>query len=425
MTAAKHRFWRFCRPLGVLVLLAAVPLGTGCTRKNEFVPPPPPAVTVAKPVVKEVEDYLEFTGTTRAVDTVEVRARVAGYVKSIEFEDGQDVKEGDLLYVIEQEPFQVALASAEANLAKAEAALTLAEANLRRTEPLVKRGAIPEQELDVRRADVATARAELAAAKAAVDQAKLNLDYTEVRAPISGRIGRHLVDVGNLIAAQTTALATVESYQPIHVYFSVSESDVLRLMELQRADASSGDMPPPRELLLGLSEQGGFPYRGQLDYTDLGIDPDTGTQLRRGIFANENRELVPGLFVRVRLMLGKPQPRLLIDERAIAADQRGEYVLTVNDKDLVEYRPVELGMRVEGMRVVDRGIGADDRVVVNGIQRARPGAPVTVDGPGEAHAQATGQSSAAPAVAQDNEESGERQTADARANPMQSAKAGG
>src|SRR5690606_21435118 len=131
-----------------------------------------------------------------------------------------------------------------------------------------------------------------------------------------------------------------------------------------------------------------------------------------GIFANENRELVPGLFVRVRLMLGKPQPRLLIDERAIAADQRGEYVLTVNDKDLVEYRPVELGMRVEGMRVVDRGIGADDRVVVNGIQRARPGAPVTVDGPGEAHAQATGQSSAAPAVAQDNEESGERQTAD-------------
>jgi RND family efflux transporter MFP subunit len=348
----------------------------GCSRANEYVPPPPAAVTVAQPVEREIVHQLEFTGTTRSIEAVDVRARVTGYLQRIAFKDGAEVKAGDLLFVIEPAPFEAALDSAKAALQKADASLGLAQADLARTEPLVKRGALTAQELDVKRADVATALADVASAKAALRQAELDLAYTQVKSPIAGRVSRHMVDVGNLVQPGETVLTRVESYDPIHVYFSVSESDVTEFLRSnsEKARQSLRDNPPA--LFMGLSGEDGFPHEGKLDFTELGVDPQTGTQMRRGEFPNADQKLVPGLFARVRLPIGSPEPALMIPDRAIATDQRGEYVLVVNEKNTVEYRLVKLGMRVAGMRVVSDGLQANEWIVINGLQRARPGAVV-------------------------------------------------
>jgi RND family efflux transporter MFP subunit len=359
--------------IGSAVVAAAV---VGCAKPNEYVQPPPPAVTVAKPVEREIVHQLEFTGSTRATEAVDVRARVNGYLQKIEFEDGADVKAGDVLFVIEPEPFEAALDSAKAALQKAQATLALANADLARTEPLVKRGASTEQELDVKRADVATAKADVASAKAALRRADLDVSYTQVKSPISGRVSRHLVDIGNLVQAETTVLTRVEAFDPIHAYFAISESDVLELMASNPGTGAASLKENPPELYMGLSGEEGFPHKGRLDFAEVGIDPQSGTQMRRGIFPNSDKSLVPGMFVRLRLPVGNPSPGLMVPDRAIATDQRGEYVLVVNDKDTIEYRPVKLGMRVVDMRVVNEGVTADDWIVVNGLQRARPGAPV-------------------------------------------------
>lgn len=357
-----------------IALASLLLIGGGCTRSNEYIAPPPPEVAVAQPVTEDVTDYMEFTGTTRALDAVDLRARVSGYLQSIEFEDGAYVEKGQLLFVIEPEWYEVALASEKAKLRKAEAALKLADAEVERTRPLVKRGALAEAELDVKIADRASADAEVAEAEAAVAQAELNLRYTRITAPISGRIARHMVDVGNLVQVQTTMLTTIESIEPIHVYFNVGENDVLQFMEHGAPREASSKQAPP--LYVGFSEAGGFPFEGRLDYTELGVDPETGTQQRRGVFPNKDRSLLPGLFVRVRIPLGKPEPQLMVSERAIGADQRGQFVLVVDAKNVVERRPVELGVAHNGNRVVKKGLSAGEWIVVNGLQRARPGAPV-------------------------------------------------
>ena len=347
----------------------------GCAKPNAYVAPPPPTVTVAPPVEREITRQLEFTGATRSIEAVDVRARVTGYLQSIEFVDGAQVNAGDVLFVIEPAPYEAALASAEANLQKADATLALARADLARAERL-PRGTITEQELDVKRANVATAAADLASANAALRRANLDLSYTQVKAPISGRVSRHLVDVGNLVQPGETILTRVESMDPIHVYFAVSEADVL---EFSRASSQS-TMEAIREsqpkIYLGLGGEEGFPHEGTLDFAELGVDPETGTQLRRGVFPNPDGKLLPGLFARVRLPIGAPEPGLMVPDRAIATDQRGEYVLVVNDKQSVEYRPVKLGMRIKQMREVLSGVSVTDLVIVNGIQRARPGAQV-------------------------------------------------
>lgn len=357
----------------LLLLLTVV----GCSEPNQYVAPPPPEVTVAYPLTEEVSDFIEFTGTTQAIYTVNLRARVNGYLQSINFTDGATVEKGDLLFVIEPEPFEAELASAQANLQKAEAALKLAEAEVKRTTPLVQRGALPQQELDIKIADQATAEANVAAAKASLRQAELNLSYTKIVAPISGRIGRRMVDVGNLVQSEQTELTTIQSFDPIYAYFTVSESDVLRLLELQGNTDSSNLQENQTPIALALGQEEGFPHLGMLDFSDLGVDPATGTQLRRAVFANEDHSLLPGLFVRLRLQVGAPTPQLLVAERAIATDQRGEYLLVVNKEDVVEYRPVDLGINVQGYRVVKDGVSAGERVVINGLQRARPGAKVT------------------------------------------------
>jgi RND family efflux transporter MFP subunit len=349
----------------------------GCGPRNEFISPPPPEVTVALPLERDLAETMEFTGTTRATASVELRARVNGYLERIAFEDGAIVKEGDLLFVIQQAPFKADRDAAEAQLQKAKAELQLADANLARSEKLFEQKAITEQQFDIQKAERAKAAAEVASAEAALKQAQLNLGFTEVKAPFAGKMGRHLVDRGNIVQAEQTILAKIETIDPIYAYFYVSERDLLQFMELRRAGVIPDPEVEPPTLRLGLANEPDFPHIGKLDYLEWGVDPGTGTLLRRGTFPNTGYSMISGMFVRIRAELGKPQKRLLVEERAIGTDQRGDYVLVVNDQNIVEHRPVKLGMASGGMRVIDEGIGSNDWVIVNGLQRARPAAPVT------------------------------------------------
>lgn len=348
----------------------------GCGSKNEFVAPPPPLVTVAQPVEKPVADSIAFVARTEATATVDLRARVNGYLEQIRFEDGANVNKGDVLFVIRQEPFQVALDAAQAELQRAEAELELAETELRRIAPLVPRQAVTQAEYDKQAALVKTSAANVALAKTVVRRAEIDLGYTEVKAPISGRIGRHLIDIGNLVQEEVTPLAIIQSIDPIYAYFDLNELDLLRFMEMLRKHELPDPGVTPPVLYLGLANEQGFPHEGRLDFRALGVDPATGTTQRRGIFPNPNGQLVPGLFARIFAPIGQPVPRLLIEDRAIGTDQRGEFVLVVNDKNEVEYRPVRLGITDGPLRVIEEGISPQDWVIVNGIQRARPGIEV-------------------------------------------------
>jgi RND family efflux transporter MFP subunit len=392
--------WRAGILAVALSALAVGCLAVGCAPKNAFVPPPPPQVTVAKPVQRDVADSMTFTGWTQATATVDLRSRVNGYLERVEFKDGAMVQEGDLLFVIEQEPFNTAMAAAQAELQKAKAALQLGESEFARTKQLVARQASTQAELDVSAAQLETAKANVAAAEATVRKAKLDLQYTEIRAPLSGQIGMHLVDPGNLVQAEQTLLAKIEAIDPIYAYFSVGESDLLKIMELsrQRGKGVEEVQEHPPKLYLGLADEEDFPRQGHFDFSERRIDRQTGTALRRGVFDNKDRQLIPGLFVRIRAPLGEPQPRLLVEERAVSADQRGDYLLVVNDKNEVEYRPVKLGLTTEGMRVVENGVTADDLIVVNGLQRARPGIKVDPQVEGAAPVTATAAATTAAAA---------------------------
>jgi RND family efflux transporter MFP subunit len=356
---------------------------TGCGKRNQLQKPPPPTVTIAQPLIKDVVEWAEFTANTKATATVELRCRVKGYLQKIAFVDGALVKKGDLLFVIEKAPFIAAVEAADANLAKSTAELQLAEANLKRTSQLVEQQAVSRQQMDEYNSQVAIAQANERASRANVTQANLDLSYTEIHSPIDGRIGRTLIDAGNLVLPDSTLLAVVETIDPIHAYFSVSERDMLRFMKMRRDHTLPDPEEKPPVIYLGLPDSDDFPFQGKLDYLEFGIDPATGTTQRRSIFENKSLQLVPGMFVRVRGSLGAPQPRVLVEERAISSDQRGEFVLVVDDKNIVQYRPVKLGTKVEGRRVVMEGVEKDDWVIVNGLQRARPQAVVNPTKQGE------------------------------------------
>ncbi|WP_197525333.1 efflux RND transporter periplasmic adaptor subunit [Pseudobythopirellula maris] len=384
--------------------------GSGCA-KNEYAPPPPPEVTVATPVEKTLRRTLSFTGTTSPIERVEIRARVSGFVDRADFVDGSDVKAGDLLYVIDPRPFEAKVRQAEASQQLAEARLESAnaevvrarseannaEAQLARGERAAQGGAVTEGELDDLRtardaafaaghaaqAMVASAEAEIAAAKAQVEQTRLDLGYTQVVTPIDGRVGESLVDVGNLVGtSEPTHLTTVVRYDPIYAYFTISEAQLLKWIgDKQAGDAvdnparqATGNFP----LQLSLGNEEGYPHDGVLDYADLSVDQSSGTFLVRGRFENPERTIPPGAFVRIRAEL-EEKPAMLVDERAVGRDQGGAYVLVVVEQDgkqVVDRRNVTLGESHEGMQVIETGLQPSERVVVNGLQRARPGAVV-------------------------------------------------
>ncbi len=377
-----------------LVVLLALPL-SGCNRRNEFVMPPPSEVTVSKPVQKAVTDYAEYSGTLEAVESVEIRARVEGYLESFRFKPGARVKQGDLLFVIDPKPYQAKLDEAKAALAQRQAEFKHAEASVQRKELALKSNAISEIEVIQARADFDVAKASIQAAAATVQTSELNLSYTRVQAPISGRISRNMVDVGNLVgASERTLLATIVNDDPVYAYFNVNERDLLLYQQNHGAQQESPTNRNGRtRVFLGLSNEQDYPFEGRVDYMDNRLDRSTGIIQVRGVFPNSDHRLWPGLFARIRVPTGDRSDALLVPEAAIGTDQRGEYVLAVNAQDVVEYRPVATGALVGDLRVIESGVTPQDRIIVNGLQRARPGLPVK---PAEASAAPAPQPGASP-----------------------------
>jgi RND family efflux transporter MFP subunit len=359
----------------------------GCGQKNEYAPPPPLKVTVAQPLVEEVTDYLEFTGTTEAMAHVEVRARVKGLLESMQFTPGAEVQAGDLLFVIDPREYQAELDAAQAELASAEAQLKRAGIELGRAQRLYKKKAGSESDVVKWQGEAEVAKAAILRARAQIEAAQLNLGYTQVTAPIEGRVSRDLVDPGNLVGyGEPTLLATVTDDNPLYAYFNLNERDLLMVMRLSKARHQDGgtdpDEVPLKEakipVFLGLADEDGYPHQGIIDYADSTVDPDTGTLQLRGVFANEGRPraLLPGLFTRLRMPIRQRQGALLVSERAIGADQGGQYLLVVGSENVVEKRPIVKGQVIDGLVVIDEGLKPGEWVVVMGVQRARSGAKV-------------------------------------------------
>ncbi len=391
---------------GICGLSLAVGLAaslTACQQQaNEYVPPPPPPVTVAMPVQREVTDYLEYTGATRAAQTVEIRARVSGFLESMHFEPGATVNAGDLLFVIDPRPYEARVAAAEAEVANGKALLAKAESDFQRKALAIKKGAVTEADLVASRAERDAAEAGVRAAEASLLQAQLDLAYTQVTAPISGRLGRNRVDVGNLVGqSEPTLLTNITQYDPMYAYFNMNERDLLRMLAIHRSRVEQGDVSvdqPLREakipLFLGDASAQGYPHQGWMDFAESAVDPTTGTIELRAVFDNTGQPpmLYPGLFVRLKLPVAERESALLVSERAVGADPAGRYLLVVGADDVVEQRPVQLGQLHDGLRVILKGLEPGERVVVNGLQRARPGAkvaPTEAPMPGSEDAKAT------------------------------------
>jgi RND family efflux transporter MFP subunit len=367
----------FCLQLkrATILLLTVLISGvfSGCGEKNEYVEPPGPEVTVSKPLVQNVTDYLEFTGSTKAIEEIEIRARVKGFLESVHFEDGDFIKEGQLLFIIDPKAYKAAVESARGRLGKA-------QKEYQRNLTLFKQNAASEANVVKWKSEVEESKAAVVSAQAALDRAKLDLGYCTIHSPISGRISRKQVDVGNLVgASENTLLTTVRKATPIYVYFSINERDLLQLMKKAREEGITSDKPDKIPLELALPNETGYPHKGHLDFVDSTVDPNTGTMELRGVFPNDGPPyvLLAGLFVRVRLPIAERENALLVTERALGLDQGGRFVLVVNNENKVEQRYVKIGALRDGMRVIEDGLKAEDSVVVKGIQRAIPGAKVT------------------------------------------------
>ena len=328
----------------------------------------PPEVTVAQVLVRPVSDSNEFTGRLQAVDTIQLRPRVSGYVDSVHFTEGAMVKKGQLLFRIDPRPYQAEVDRLQANLNQARSELSLADANAARGQKLLEQHAISREEGDRLTTAAQSAKAQLASTGAALEAAKLNLGFTEVRAPIDGRVSNALVTPGNLVTSNDV-LTSVVSVNPVYAYFDVDEHSYLKLEQLRR---ERGVAP---KVAMALSNEQGFPHAGRIDFVDNQLRPGSGTIRLRAVFDNADGNYTPGLYVRVQLRSDTQQPRALIDDRAVATDLGNKYVLVLKDRK-VEYRRIVTGPLLDGLRVVEEGLGKDDVVVVNGLQHVRPGAEV-------------------------------------------------
>lgn len=362
-----------------LVELSVAMSLVGCAPPNQYIPPKPPTVTVAKPVIQTVVSYMDETGTTEAVERVEIRARVRGFLDEVLFQDGQDVEAGQKLYSIQPQEYLAGVAAAKANLESMKVALALAETELRRQEGLLTTKAISQSEYDQVKAERDAAQAARDAANASLQQAELNLSYCSVSTPIAGRVERTLVKRGNLVGEnEATLLTTVVAYDPIYVHFSINERALLEATQRRQAEgrARVQDVTHVRAFV-GRATDPGFPFAGNLDYLDLGVDESSGTFRIRAVFANPELELIPGLFVRIRIPTGTIENAVLIPQRCLAADQSGRYVLILGTNQLVERRLVEVGSKHGELVVISSGLTGDETVIIDGIQRARPGGQVT------------------------------------------------
>lgn len=343
--------------------------------------PPPPTVTVSAPLQKDIVEWDEFTGQFAAVDYVEIRARVSGYLTEIHFTDGDIVKQGDLLFVIDPRPFEIARDSAQAQIAQAQARLDLANAQLQRTTELRRSDFAAQSTLDERRAEMRGASAAVDTAHAALHSAELDLEFTHITAPVTGRISQHQVSIGNLVnggsGGTSTLLTTIVSLDPIHFIFDMSEADYLAY---QRAVAR-GALPSTRESSLlaevRLTDEKTWTRQGILDFVDNSVDRSAGTIRARAVFANADFFITPGQFGRLRLPGSERYTAILIPDSAVVTDQSRKIVMTLKNDDTVEPRLIRPGPIVDGLRVIREGLGPKDRIIINGLVRARPGAKVT------------------------------------------------
>lgn len=368
--------WR--RVTVVLMTIGMITAAVGCNDKTSSPPAASPTVIVTKPVTQTVTDSLDFTGNTAPIDSVTLVARVEGYLEKVHFTDGTRVKKDDLLFTIQQDQYKAQLQQAEAQVAAQQAALWHAKTELARYTGLLKEDAATQTEVDRWQYERDSSAAALLSAQAQVELAKLNLSYTLVRAPFDGRIGRHLVNPGNVVGStgQRTSLAEIEQIDPLYVYFTINERDLLRIIERMKRTSA----PPIEErnipVYFGLSNEEGYPHEGRLDFASISVAPTTGTLQVRGIFPNPDLSILPGLFVRVRVPARQQRSALLVPGDAVSFDQQGEYLLIVNDKNMVERRGVKTGPQVAEKLVIEEGLKPEDLVIVEGLLQAIPGREV-------------------------------------------------
>src|SRR6266699_2789964 len=353
----------------------------GCARSAAEVPADAPTpISVSYAIEREVTDYADYTGRTAAVDSVEVRAHVWGYLEKVNFKEGALVQKGDVLFELDPRPYQAVLDQAKAKVAQDEAQLSYDEAEYQRNVNLVRTGAVSRSDLDKTSAARGVDIANIAADKALVASRQLDLDYTKIQAPIGGRVSRYVVTVGNLIQsgdqAGGTLLTTIVSVDPMYAYFDVDEHTVLRVRQLIREgkakSARDGELP----VWLGLANEDGHPHRGTINFVDNQVNPKTGTLRLRGVFPNEDEALAPGYFARVRVPVGFPHQALLVSDRALDTDQGQKIVYVVDGDNKVVSRPVSLGALHDGLREITDGVKPGERVIVNGLQQVRPGITV-------------------------------------------------
>lgn len=364
-------------------LISLVLLVAACSsQENKYVPPPPPEVNVTRPIQKAVTEYLDLTGNLQAYEKVDLVARVEGFLKSIEFKDGDVVDKGQLLFVIEPQPYEARVQLAQANVEQQKATMDRAQQEYARQLRLIKQNATSQSEVEKWQSESDAAKAALNQAQANLKLAQINLGYTRITAPFKGRIGRRLEDPGNLVGSGSpTKLATLYRLDPIYAYFTLNERDLARLLAQtwQAGEPNRRDKPVP--VFLSIEGEKGYPYEGYIDFASTEVDQTTGTLLLRGVFPNPVMNnvpaLLPGMYAAVRIPVAVDKKALLIPEVALGINQGRHYVLVVNNENVVEQRTVQLGRQVDDLRVIEEGLKKEERVVVYGAQRARPGAKVT------------------------------------------------
>jgi RND family efflux transporter MFP subunit len=363
------------RSLRSLLFLAAVLPASGCNRS----PPPAPAlpeIATAQVVNKRIKDWDEYTGRFQAVNSVEVRPRASGYIDEVKFREGQLVKQGDVLFVIDQRPYQADYDRARAGLELARSQYELAKLEAARAQKLKDSGAVSREELESRLSQLNQQEASVSAAKAALDSAGLMLSFTKVTSPIDGRVSRAEVTKGNLVTGGNqggTLLTTIVSVDPIYVYFEGDENAYLRYQQMARDGERTSSREANNPVRVGLADETGFPHEGRMDFVDNQLDVRTGTIRARAVLSNKDGRFTPGLFARVQLLGSAEYDAVLVDDRAIGTDQSQRFVLVLGPEDKLQYRPVELGRNIEGLRVIRKGLNPGEQIVVSGLQRVRPG----------------------------------------------------
>ena len=361
------------------VAVAALAIIAGCAKAPQSTAPPsrPPTVVLTTPVVKTITDFEDFTGHTEAVATVEVRARVTGYLDKVLFKEGTEVKQGETLFEIDPRSYQTDRDRAAANVLQSRARVRRLEADFKRASSLLQTRAMSQEDFDKVAGERDEAAAALKLAEAAEELAKLNLGFTRVTAPLTGRISRQLIDPGNLVRADDTMLATIVSQDPIYAYFDCDERTALRVRRLIRAGKVKSIWEAKVPVYLGLVDEDSYPHVGTVNFVDNRMDPLTGTIRLRGVFDNPQRLLPPGLFVRIHMPIGVPHESVLLSERALGSNQGQKFVYVVDDANKVSERRVEVGALHDGLRVITSGLKAGERVVLDGLQQVRPGMTVT------------------------------------------------